>query len=92
MKTISQIPKRPKKSLRSWKERTVIFNCRIREIREAHNLTLRDVSATTKLPIATIQRIERGFACELAKAMILAKFFEQPVEKLFALLPEKRNG
>jgi len=71
-------PKKPK----LWTSQKKIFNCELRELRVQLGLTMRDVSKCG-VCLATIARAEQGFEIELSHAIMLAKFFEKPIEEIW---------
>jgi DNA-binding XRE family transcriptional regulator len=83
MKTISQIKPKRKREPTAWKRLRKGFTCSAHELRERAGLTLRDVAQATGLSTATIQRMELGYECNTSNALVLAKFFETSVEKMF---------
>lgn len=82
MRTISTF--KPKKKVPKMAASGVL-NSRVREFREKHKLTLRELSAGCRVPHSTIIRMEYGCEVELTKALRLARFFETDVNSLFSL-------
>jgi DNA-binding XRE family transcriptional regulator len=87
VKTVSQIKRKPKVR-RAWSDKPVVFNTSaLVEMRAACGLTLREVAGYSGVALATIDRMERGHKCELQNAMMLARFYEKPIEQLWSLKP-----
>jgi len=79
VKTISQI----KPDLRQRRKHLKICS-HINELRTNNNFTIREISAQTGIPIATLYRIEKNpYSCKISQALVLAKFYEKTVEELF---------
>lgn len=81
MKTVSELPK--PKDRGQWVDKSAVFACSLRNLRERHQLTLRDVAKYSGVSVATIARIEWGAECNLSQALKLAHFFETTVEKIW---------
>jgi len=55
----------------------------LRQTREAHNLTQRDVSTGSGVNIATVADAEVGFQVNLTTALKLAAFYGKSIEELW---------
>lgn len=85
-RTISQLQPKPPRVLKAWANGRNIFDTTLlQRCREESGLTLREVAGYSGVSIATLDRMERGFQCELSSAMKLAKFWELPIEQLWKL-------
>lgn len=83
MKTVSSFKRRPPKVPKVAKRG--VLKSYVKEFRDKHGLTLRDVSQGSQVPLATLLRMQYGCEVELTKALLLAKFFETDVNSLFSL-------
>lgn len=63
--------------------RPVVWVCRVREFREKHGLSLRDVERETGITNATVYNIEIGNETTLGHARALAVFFGTTVDVLW---------
>jgi len=88
MKTVSSLKRKKPRKIKTALLGGVLDVC-LRQVREKHGLTLRAVAEASSVPLATILRMEYGCEVELSSALMLAKFYETPIEQLFAL---KSNG
>lgn len=61
------------------------WDCRCRQARQSHRLSLRDVATAVKLSIAGLCEIERGSDPQLTTARRLAAFYGRTVEELWTL-------
>ncbi len=77
-------PRRPP----SEPARTKQFSCKIREKRNALNLSLRDVGAATGVSANSLLLIEQGYGPTLKTALHLARFFGVSVEELWEPLEQ----
>lgn len=75
--------KKKPKQRKAWRTQTQVFSCKLRSIREHLGLTMREV-AGCGVDIASIARAEQGFEVTLTHALILAKFFEKPIEEIWS--------
>lgn len=82
-RTVSQLPKRQERKHGKWIGRDKVFDCQLRELREKHGLTLRDVAKHSGVSVATIARAEWGAELCLSQALKLAHFFEYGIEQIW---------
>jgi hypothetical protein len=61
--------------------------CSMRAMRRLFSppITLADVARATKISIPTLSRIERGGSVSVEQALVLAKFYEKPVEEIWKM-------
>jgi DNA-binding XRE family transcriptional regulator len=72
-----------------WRmSRQVIFNCKIREMREGLGLSSRDVGKGAGVGHVNVTRAESGYGVNLHTAMKLAKFFGKKIEDIWSLREE----
>jgi transcriptional regulator with XRE-family HTH domain len=81
--------KKPPKERRAWKSQKIVLRSSLRELREKLGLTLREVS-NCGVDIASIQRAEQGFEITLTHALILAAFYEMPVQDIWQCVDGKK--
>lgn len=63
--------------------RTVYWKCRLREMRDALGLSMRDIEKATGIASSTLCHTEHGCDPTLTTAMTLAKFFGKSIEYLW---------
>jgi DNA-binding XRE family transcriptional regulator len=72
-----------------WRtSRQVIFNCKIREMREGLGLSTRDVAKGADISHVNVTMAESGYGVNLHTAMKLARFFGNKIEDIWAVREE----
>ncbi len=56
----------------------ILFGKRVRQLRTAQSLSLRDLAGTLKLSPSTIHRIENAFAPDVETFLVLSKWLGDP--------------
>lgn len=78
--------KRRKRPRRNESSREPLVRCRVREVRESLNLSLRDVAAAVGISIAGLHAIEHGNGCQMSSALKLAAFYGKSLDELWSEL------
>ncbi len=79
----------------AFRELPKVFDCDLKERREALGLSQRDVCRATRINVSTVCRVEQGIDLTLSRALNLAAFFGCSVHEIWKPLPtqqEKRDG
>lgn len=89
MPGILQISKQAKKKPRpKAKNKPILWECRLLEVRVAKGLTRKAVSKVTSITEVQIWRLETGANVRLSTAYVLAKFYGLSIDYLWPHLKE----
>ncbi|TAK31012.1 MAG: helix-turn-helix domain-containing protein [Chloroflexota bacterium] len=78
------VPRKPSSSEQLVNNNKVLLGRRIKELRRAHHLTLRELAAKAGVTASLVSQIERGLANPSVSTLVsIAYVLEQPVDYLF---------
>jgi DNA-binding XRE family transcriptional regulator len=84
-------------SLKPWRReprngvyRRVVWDCKVREIRESLRVSIRDVAKAVKMSVTALWQIEMGGETTLSTARKLTVFFGKTVEELWPKKARKK--